>query len=232
MTTATTSSAPFKHHLLLGTGDGGRVFVTVDWSSDGRLSMTGVEGPMSNGDARGSCGQILMSYKEYDGRGHTTLDSITPADGWTHDSIRKLFDVWRVWHLNDMQAGCEHQRAAGWTSCPGHYAAGCSACKGSGFAAKDGADHKSACAVCGGVGLKDPSYCTPEARAKRDRTTGTWSTYSTNSYRCTADRLSERCPECGYAYGSRWLKAEVPAEIVEWLRGLPTDDGLSTCWQR
>lgn len=28
--------------------------------------------------------------------------------------VQRLVAIWRVWHLNDMNAGCRHQRAMGW----------------------------------------------------------------------------------------------------------------------
>ena len=44
--------------------------------------------------------------------------------GQCSDTIKKLFpcdvkvtrivEVWKRWHLNNLNAGCEHQRAAGW----------------------------------------------------------------------------------------------------------------------
>lgn len=67
------------------------------------LSITGVIGPMRNGDCRGSCGQCIDEIS----------DGI-PADGWDVDMIKKLCKIWERWHLNDMNAACEHQRAAGW----------------------------------------------------------------------------------------------------------------------
>jgi len=155
-------STPFKRHLMIGTlPDVGKVFVTIDYTPDGNLSLSGVEGPKSDGNARGSCGQIIIGFKEYDARGYMTLDAITPAIGWTRESIHKLFDVWSTWHLNDMQAACEHQRARG----------------------------------------------------------ETWVTHP-----------SAICPDCHYVLGSAWLRAEVPADVVEWLRELPTDDTLPARW--
>jgi hypothetical protein len=35
---------------------------------------------------------------------------------------------------------------------------------------------------------------------------------------------SEPCPVCGYKYGSAWLREEVPADVLEWLRELPDTD--------
>lgn len=67
-----------------------------------RLLITGVEGPFRSGNCKGACGQIVMSLKD-------TIDSITPAEGWTTEGIKEFFEVWDKWHLNDMRAGCKHQ---------------------------------------------------------------------------------------------------------------------------
>ncbi len=66
---------------------------------DGRLSITGVEGPRKDGDCAGSCGQIVMSewdVKEY-------------GKGWDADSVVKFREIWNRWHLNDMCAGSPKQ---------------------------------------------------------------------------------------------------------------------------
>lgn len=39
-------------------------------------------------------------------------------------------------------------------------------------------------------------------------------------------------PATGETYGSKWWAVEVPADVIEWLRGLPTSDELPTRWQR
>jgi hypothetical protein len=86
---------------LIGTGDNGRVFVEIQYGADGRLSITGVEGPMSNGDARGSCGQIREEV------GNVRVFEA----GWTPAMVARLVEVWDRWHLNDMQAASPRQRA-------------------------------------------------------------------------------------------------------------------------
>lgn len=41
------------------------------------------------------------------------------ATYFPHDKrVLRLVEIWRVWHLNDMKAGCEHQRAEGWDNRP------------------------------------------------------------------------------------------------------------------
>lgn len=83
------------------------VFCRVKFEG-GKLSISGVEGPLRSGDARGSCGQIEMHMGNGDG--------VKPAPGWTPALIQKFLETWRAWHLNEMRAGCEHQRAKGWGS--------------------------------------------------------------------------------------------------------------------
>lgn len=60
-----------------------------------------------SGDCNGHGGQCQDEMRRL-------LDRITWAPGWSHDRALQLLDIWDRWHLNDMQAGCEHQRADGW----------------------------------------------------------------------------------------------------------------------
>lgn len=89
---------------------------------DGKLSISGVEGPTANGNAIGSCGQIDGGFKHLnpahdDKRYHNLIEAedIKFAAGWNVASWLKFLEVWHDWHLNDLQAACEHQRALGWT---------------------------------------------------------------------------------------------------------------------
>lgn len=81
-----------------------QVYVTVKFD-DGRLSITGVEGPMRNGDARGGCGQIDMSLREED------CSEWTYNAGWDSALMDRLLEVWDRWHLNDLKAGTEAQES-------------------------------------------------------------------------------------------------------------------------
>lgn len=111
--TATTAES-WTRQLRPGTValyDGGpraSVFVDVTYKA-GRLSLIGVTGPRSNGNATGGCGQMVGDLRD---------PSFKPAPGWTRELAHQLADVWDRWHLNDMRAGCEHQRAAGWAERP------------------------------------------------------------------------------------------------------------------
>lgn len=37
-----------------------------------------------------------------------------PAKGLSRADLARLVEIWDRWHLNDMRAGCEHQRRWGW----------------------------------------------------------------------------------------------------------------------
>lgn len=95
------SSKPM--HLALTPGstvDGWLVFVEVRWK-DGRLSITGVQGPKANGGCHGSCGQIV------DDR----CGIVELTDRWTWEMVDDLCAIWKRWHLNDMRAGTPAQEA-------------------------------------------------------------------------------------------------------------------------
>jgi len=98
-----------------GSTANGQMFLKIKFENK-RLSITGVIGPLSNGDCRGNCGQIIDKLSD--------LHQYTP--GYSPELCGKLREAWERWHLNDMRPGCEHQRAwdagerlgeklAGWT---------------------------------------------------------------------------------------------------------------------
>jgi len=92
--------------------------------NDGKLSISGVEGPLSSGNALGSCGQIIMS----------DWDIAQFAPGWNAEKVSEFREIWNRYHLNDMKAGSPKQeefldsldddyRSAGFSS---HYDWACS----------------------------------------------------------------------------------------------------------
>ena len=93
------------------------IFIKIE-IKDGKLSISGVEGPTSGGDADGSCGQISMGYKhrnpEDNDRRYSDPKSPSLHSDWTEDMWLDLLDVWNEWHLNDMNSCCDHQRELGW----------------------------------------------------------------------------------------------------------------------
>lgn len=80
-----------------------RVYCKIEFK-EGKLSISGVEGPLSSGNALGSCGQIDMHLRD-------KQHAIKLAPGWTRSNLAKFFDVWKDWHLNDMKAGTPAQMA-------------------------------------------------------------------------------------------------------------------------
>lgn len=162
------------------THDGAKVsvYASVEYA-DGRLSITGVEGPRSGGNCYGSCGQISMSYRTAEER-----DVIALAPGWTRDMLDHFFAVWEKWHLNDMQAGSPAQTAILGTDRASEELK----------SVKYPDSHYDACKrILGREGFDpDPSY------------------------------LVDGEP---YSYGSRWLKVDVPREVLAFLRDeIPSAD--------
>lgn len=80
----------------------GKVFVRVDYVK-GELSLTGVEGPMRSGNAKGSAGQIAP------------VTVTTYAPGWDAERLGWLNRIWEKYHMNYLHAGCAHQDFFGWT---------------------------------------------------------------------------------------------------------------------
>lgn len=88
---------------------------------DGKLSIHGVIGPTRHGNAIGSSGQIDMEF-DHQNPAHNDKRYNEPikaselrfASGWNRDTWYRFLEAWKLWHLNDMHAGCEHQRALGW----------------------------------------------------------------------------------------------------------------------
>lgn len=66
------------------------------------------------GSYKGSGGQVISEFKEHDSRGYLNLSQIEPAKNWNSEKIVKFFDIWDKWHLNNMRAGCIHQRELNW----------------------------------------------------------------------------------------------------------------------
>jgi hypothetical protein len=81
------------------------VFVSIRMDRDGELHITGVEGPLANGNARGSCGQIGVSYTPEFVRANFKIN----FPRWTEDQFLKFLEIWDRWHLNHMRAGTPTQ---------------------------------------------------------------------------------------------------------------------------
>lgn len=227
--------------VRLGTVDlyNGKADVFCRIQFDGaKLSISGVEGPLRNGDAKGSCGQIEMGL----GDG----ESITPTPGWSSELIKKFLDTWREWHLNDMRAGCVHQRARGTGSKELTVTTYGLNYKAWGLkreaeaeiisAAKEGRVANLTPAqlfLIGDDWYKDrftlPAADSPlsglyEVKKVEKKTSG--HVYANEH---PQGDLLRKCTVCGYAYGSAWLKEDVPVGVLEFLEGLPDSDKTPAC---
>ena len=202
---------------------------------DGRLSISGVEGPLSNGNAIGGCGQIVMSLL---GRPEEFVDY---AEGWDAESVDRFLHVWDEWHLNDMRAGCKHQRADWNLAAPIeliHYT-WTTAYHDKRKLAESGQMDPTEYAQWGAIvalvhratiGLNSPKFpagCVQDAMAlgyikeqKREPKAACW----VHHLEHPKGLLMKPCGICGYRYGSQWRKEEVPQEILAYLEGLPESD--------
>lgn len=222
--------------LRVGVGVCGPVWLKVKWDG-ARLSISGVEGPKANGDARGSCGQCVEA-----------LTGIEPAPGFTRESLRQLRAVWDAWHLNDMRAGCSHQRAM-WN--PSRVvevvsykltteanrlrrdtleAAGKAALKGEAFE-----PNPTARALAELVDWFRPRFTPPDADSplsgcyeveKREQKTLGWVKPGEHP----DGMLGRPCEVCGYRYGHAWKTEIVPAGVVAFLARLPHEESGPMGW--
>lgn len=87
------------------------------------LSISGVIGPRSSGNADGGCGQIDMEFehrnpKDNDKRYTSPVlaKDIDFAPGWNITKWFDFLDVWQKWHMNNTKPNCEHQTGEAWDS--------------------------------------------------------------------------------------------------------------------
>lgn len=218
----------------------GNVFCEIGFA-DGKLSIHGVIGPMRNGNAKGGCGQINMGFAEQYPEGTRYY-----TEGWAVDLFAKFLATWERWHLNDMQAGCGHQRAEWdtmkklsltfYTWGPKFHEMRRKVEDGA-ATADEYRDYQTAKTRVHAVtiGFNTPKYETPEiielltsglVRIEKTETkTAGWVTPAEHP----EGLLTKPCSVCGYKYGSAWLKEEVPQEVVDFLASLP-DSTITPAW--
>jgi hypothetical protein len=222
------------------------VFAKIEFDGK-RLSISGVEGPTATGNAMGGSGQIDMSYKTAEQRAE-----ISPAPGWTPELIGQFFDTWGKWHLNDMRASCEHQRALGWNPSKEitlyHFRL-----KREIEAERRAAEQRATSVLLSGDTLTPlprevevmnlqrqivhTEAVLPEAMQEFYEPNGPQyegDYYNKASEQKTAGWVNEKehpegilskpCPECGYKYGNAWLVEDVPGEVIAFLESLPDTD--------
>lgn len=118
--------------------------------------------------------------------GGQCCEEVYKMAGSPDGKIRRMLEVWRRWHLNDMKAGCEHQRTEKWDERPIDPSKPASTY----VTLKAG--------QCG---------CLSDYKGWNMLT---WITRKEHP----AGLLSEACPVCGYKFGSMWLYEAIPAEVI------------------
>lgn len=213
-----------------------RAFVKVEFDN-GRLSISGVIGPMANGNCKGSAGQCVDEIRNG-----------TPVNDWTPEMLKKLCDIWDEWHLNDMRPYCEHQKALGWDKLASKEVKLYNYTLNS-FARDKQKEAKNAAMkalrhgetftptaeqvkyACLSYGLVLPEEISGELAAyyepKHPLYMGDKSAVETKLLGWLREDehpeglLGRACPVCGYRYGHEWKTEEVPPEVIDWLFNLP-----------
>jgi hypothetical protein len=90
-----------------------RVYVKAEYE-DGILEMSGVVGPLKNGNCLGDCGNIINVIKEL-ANGNGEL-----SKGWTIKKVQMLAEIWEQYRLNNLSRSCKHQKNLGWDSSVGN----------------------------------------------------------------------------------------------------------------
>lgn len=240
----TEQTTDFTKIVRIGkTEDVGSVYCEIKFM-DGRLSITGVEGPMRNGDCRGGAGQIDMHLDP--------AQIVEFADGWNAEIMQRFLDIWHEWHLNDMRAGCKHQRenwdldamltVTRYTWGIEYHNLRRRIERGTNpeASAADGEELARINAVFEVIDLHghttNGQHTWPydahilfengfiKEKDTEDKRAG-WVYEKEHPAGC----LAKPCEVCGHKYGSSWLREDVPADVLAFLRGLPDTD-IEPAW--
>lgn len=207
--------------------------------NNARLSISGVEGPLVNGDALGSCGQIYKPLEEY--------ERFKFNKGWDADLYNRFVSIWERWHLNEMNPGCLHQRAAGCVEKSRKEVKIYKFRMLTEILEKQSdlkAHIRSELLISGKVELSEAEkyllaleYSFKSHKKKQDRKSYTLDEEDTQTK--TLNWLDEsehpdgwmgrECVECGYKYGSSWNHEELPCYVYNFLRDLP-DSVTKPAW--
>lgn len=203
-----------------------QVFVKISYQNR-CLSLTGVQGPLPSGNCRGSCGQIQL-----------TIEPGQLGEGWTRTKLDRLINIWEKYHLNDMQAGCEHQRAD-WDTTSEIEVVTYKLTSEARIQREAAEELATEAAIIGRTAILDntekallacewwrsipnpPDADSPLSGCyevdKRETKTVSW-VYEKEHPRGI---LAKACEVCGYKYGSEWRRMDVPPEILDELEAMP-----------
>ncbi len=103
----------------IGTVDGQGVFVEATVETKEKGLCLSIHADIKRSGHIVGAGQCIDTVRDVYQRGKLAIP---------YKQVRQLVRIWERWHLNDMQAGCEHQREAGWTSYTEHPSQACWVC--------------------------------------------------------------------------------------------------------
>jgi hypothetical protein len=193
--------------------------------ADGNLSICGSVWKPNRSD-------IIMGGQCLD-----TLGELLPNDA----KLQRIVEIWRRWHLNDMNAACEHQRANGFLARSGESVTFYNwRLTADTLKAQRGEKDAALAALLAGetvtltedarklLGLSysrkthtdslpddlAPFYKLAEGTASYDRPTETKTLGWVSQSEHPDGLLGRPCEVCGYKYGTAWLKDELPPEVV------------------
>lgn len=216
---------------------------------NGTLSITGVIGPLSSGNAKGSAGQCINEIRTGE-----------PTEEWTDEMLQKFCDIWDEWHLNDMRAYCSHMKELGWTK---HFNEEIKVSKWTitkeAYNAKRNAENRALRCLKEGTPFyptkdeiayanmpyeittyngEEPSYNQSVYKEsyklkEKDCLGNSNTTKKTRGWISYKDHplgfLGRPCPVCGYAYGTSWLKEDLPQDVIDFLESLPASK-ITPAW--
>ena len=211
------------------------------------LSISGVIGPARNGNALGGCGQIDMEFwhenPEHNDSRYTNLvkpEDIDFAESWNRFKWLHFLKIWKLYHLNDMNAGCAHQRALNWGNKELEIVT---------YGLTDTISNQQNHAkritqvMLRETGKAEITEIEKEilsleweikkpAEYKDDYLNKYYKEKSRETKRANwvyekdhpEGVLCKPCPECGYKYGSAWKYSRVPKIEIDFLYNLPNAD--------
>lgn len=187
----------FKRHIKLGTMHSGRGgYLPVGVEINWKGGRLSITGNIG----QGHWGQI------YDSLTGTNANWSKMSPGWNFKRICQLKRAWKRWHMNDTISGTPDQMyvlrqvSEDLDRCPDYYEVCCSILEQVGLYRDEKYDNRD-------IILSAEEYDSCVAYRERCRAHGedfVW----------------------GYKYGSRWLKEDVPLEVVRWLKECPSGGDL------
>lgn len=192
---------------------------TVEWTvEDGEFSMSA------------SIWQPSMRDIVHDGQCVDTVAAYFPEDA----KLQRMAAIWERWHLNHMRAGCEHQRAA-WdvaeplqltslSSTTAFYTMGQRA-KGGELSPTEYAYFAALVPGVHALTIATNRPKSPEAwgEAGEAALAAGWVKLGETETKAAGwvyphehprGLLAKACEVCGYKYGTKWLKEEIPADVL------------------